>query len=366
MSHSTDCLRSSPTHLSAAASTVVAPPVGNGPSSVFSTTGAGGNSNITNINVWGDFLACLPFEQLEEGKPIAVVIQTMTDSTAEGPATCARPVADEHLLQVFSIDTFVRPEKEDVYPFAFGDVSQIWKRQMEYNGRMDLLALVNCWVTLDHDNIMPFLGVAYGFGLIASLVMPLCPEGNINDYVKSHPYVDRLSLLSQVANGVDYLHSKGIVHGKIYGSNILITPDSCPLITDTGLSDVIRSQKGIFPWALPSESLRWQAPEVFMRDLHVGGACTASSDIWSLAMTILEVMSGQMPYYPQKRIQLVAHDIIDGILPRRPDDSTISESLWRVLNTLWVRSPFGRPNAAFVQWQLDALRTESLHFLSML
>ena len=144
----------------------------------------------------------------------------------------------------------------------------------------------------------------------------------------------------------------------------MVSPNGRPLITDTGLSQVIRAQEGIFPWSLPSESLRWQAPETFAPEL--GDAYTASSDVWSLAMTILEVISGRVPYCLQSRIHLVAFDIIDGILPQRPDNNTVSDSLWRILNMLWVRNPLGRPCAAFVQRQLDALRTDNVNFLYML
>lgn len=143
--------------------------------------------------------------------------------------------------------------------------------------------------------------------------------------------------------------------------NIVVSPNGRPLITDTGLSQVIRAQEGIFPWSLPSESLRWQAPETFAPEL--GDAYTASSDVWSLAMTILEVMSGRMPYYPRRQIHATAFAIMDGVLPQRPDNDSVSDNLWDVLHSLWARSPSDRPCAAFVHWQLEALRTDNLHHL---
>ncbi|KAF7976886.1 hypothetical protein HWV62_5429 [Athelia sp. TMB] len=231
-------------------------------------------------------------------------------------------------VPVLSADKFVSPKEEDEYYFAYGDVSQIWKRQVKSTGllvaiksfrmtatagvddingkfELDLLALVGQWQNLEHHNIMPCLGVTYDFGLVASVVMPMCPEGNINDYIRDHPHASKLGL-----------------------KNIVVAPNGRPLITDTGLSQVIRAQEGIFPWALPSESLRWQAPETFAPEL--GDAYTASSDVWSLAMTILEVMSGRMPYYPRRQIHATAFAIMDGILPLRPDNDTVSDNLWDI------------------------------------
>ncbi|KAF7974158.1 hypothetical protein HWV62_13273 [Athelia sp. TMB] len=295
------------------------------------------------------------------------------------------PASVEHDgLRVISNNAFVDKKEEDEYYIAYGDVSQIWKRQMKSTGQMvaikgfrmtapvgndetnqkfqsALLRLVNEWQTLEHVNIMPCLGITYGFGLIASVVMPLCPEGNINDYIRDHPHANRLDLLSQVASGVAYLHSRGVVHGKICGKNILVAPNGRPLITDAGLAQAIRSQEGIFPWAVPSESLRWQAPETFGPDLD--DAYTASSDVWSLAMTVLEVMSGRVPYYPRRQIHATAFAIMDGVLPKRPDNDTVSDGLWDVLRTSWAKNPSDRPCAAFVQQQLDALRADHLHHL---
>ncbi|KZP20578.1 kinase-like protein, partial [Athelia psychrophila] len=138
------------------------------------------------------------------------------------------------------------------------------------------------WQKLDHQNIMPCLGVTLDFGLVASLVMPMCPDGSISQYVKENPNANKLDLLSQVAGGIAYLHSRAIVHGKICGRNIVIAPNGRPLITDTGLSQIIQAQEGIFPWG--ASEVRWMAPELFASELD--DACTTSSDVWSLAMTI--------------------------------------------------------------------------------
>ena len=62
---------------------------------------------------------------------------------------------------------------------------------------------------------MPCLGIAYDFGLIASVVMPLCPDGNINDYVRDHPHANRLDLVR--------LHPKLIYCALANLSHIVIT-----------------------------------------------------------------------------------------------------------------------------------------------
>lgn len=121
--------------------------------------------------------------------------------------------------------------------------------------------------------------------------------------------------------------------------------------------------------------MRWTAPELFVKfdielddatsDPDSATACTASSDVWALAMTILEVMSGRMPYHPQRILYLVGFAIMDGALPKRPDNGTISDDLWIALNAIWKQSPENRPCASSVQWQLDALQDDESHHLNL-
>ena len=92
------------------------------------------------------------------------------------------------------------------------------------------------WKRLSHENVLPFYGVdTINFQL--ALVYDWADSGNINQYLNSHPKTSRtrLVLLSsshpprlftypklyskvhEVAQGLRYLHSFGIVHGDLKG-----------------------------------------------------------------------------------------------------------------------------------------------------
>ncbi|KAF7967349.1 hypothetical protein HWV62_34651 [Athelia sp. TMB] len=55
---------------------------------------------------------------------------------AESFTTVAPASVGHNQLKVMSHDTFIQAKGEDEYYFAYGDVSQIWKRQMKSTGRM--------------------------------------------------------------------------------------------------------------------------------------------------------------------------------------------------------------------------------------
>lgn len=86
-----------------------------------------------------------------------------------------------------------------------------------------------------------------------------------------------------IAEGLNYLHSHGIVHADLKCSNVLVSGTAANPITllcDFGLSQVI----GVPGFATMSDgSYPWMAPECIRED----GGPTYASDIWSLGMTIL-------------------------------------------------------------------------------
>ncbi|KAI9459983.1 hypothetical protein HD554DRAFT_2135118 [Boletus coccyginus] len=66
------------------------------------------------------------------------------------------------------------------------------------------------WRRLSHRNIVPFLGIAYGFGKqgSASLVSMWMPHGTLHTFLQAHEgrlaVAYRLQLLLDIANGLHY------------------------------------------------------------------------------------------------------------------------------------------------------------------
>ncbi|KAJ7662980.1 kinase-like domain-containing protein [Mycena rosella] len=71
------------------------------------------------------------------------------------------------------------------------------------------------WRQLDHPNILPFLGISLDLGLSPALISPYCAAGPIMKYLHNNDQTKRLQMVIGVANGLNYLHSEGIVHGNL-------------------------------------------------------------------------------------------------------------------------------------------------------
>jgi serine/threonine protein kinase len=92
--------------------------------------------------------------------------------------------------------------------------------------------------------------------------------------------------LNEVAQGIEYLHSQGVVHGDLRGSNILIDGGHHPRLADFGLGSLSDATVGS-QTAKGHGSLRYMAPELlrpsplFQR--------TPPTDVYSFACVCIEV-----------------------------------------------------------------------------
>ncbi|KIJ27044.1 hypothetical protein M422DRAFT_128068, partial [Sphaerobolus stellatus SS14] len=197
------------------------------------------------------------------------------------------------------------------------------------------------WASLSHPNILPFLGYSGVFSQTAlcevpALISPWMKNGILPQYMEGNQdQIDKIFMLLQIANGVEYLHQNNVVHGDIRAGNILVSEDGTPCITDFGLSRLLKeSELGLTTSSNAAGSLRWMAPELLQ-----GGLTKVSkeSDVWAFGMTILEVMSGEHPFSEVKVDAAVFGQLIKGTLPSKP--SELTEPVWKICHDCWMLDP---------------------------
>jgi len=146
------------------------------------------------------------------------------------------------------------------------------------------------WLSLKHPNVLPFYGISNDFGYLPALIVEYCGNGNIIEFLKDKElkpdYV--LHLIRDIAHGLEYLHSKDIVHGDLRGSNILISNDGVPYLADFGLVFIIDHNE--FTTSKIAGPARWTAPESLdPPENEDASPYTKESDIYAFAMTAVEV-----------------------------------------------------------------------------
>src|SRR5580698_4012527 len=89
-------------------------------------------------------------------------------------------------------------------------------------------------------------------------------------------------MLCPVLDALEYLHGKGFVHGDLKPANILATGDHLKLSSDA-ISRIGESQ------SVPRRAGPYDPPEAS------SGMLTPAADVWSLGMTLVEVLTQHLP-----------------------------------------------------------------------
>ncbi|KAF8715206.1 kinase-like protein, partial [Rhizoctonia solani] len=213
------------------------------------------------------------------------------------------------------------------------------------------------WSKCKHPNVLDLYGLMLFRDQIA-MVSPWLENGHMRSYLYNNPGADRHALCIQIADGVDYLHKKSIVHGDLKPDNILISDDDIPKLTDFGNAALAEytlqftqstNTKGI--------SIRWTAPEVCGGDSKP----TTASDIFSLGM---EAIAREMPYIGLGDVAIL-NKIITGKHPIRsekylPSGAGLAERLWAMLTSCWALDPKDRPTAQEVRKNMTEIPSFSL------
>jgi serine/threonine protein kinase len=146
--------------------------------------------------------------------------------------------------------------------------------------------------------------------------------------------------VQQLLAGLQYLHENGVLHRDIKGANVLMDHGIVKL-SDFGLSKIIdsESKKSFSTKGTPA----WMAPEIITQQHY-----SCASDIWALGCTILEMVTGKIPWSEVGKkdpIHLMVHIATTNTVPQIPF-ARISPALGDLLTKCLERDPTKRPSAA--------------------
>ena len=158
---------------------------------------------------------------------------------------------------------------------------------------------------LSHPNIVRYLGCSSSKNHL-NIFLEYMSGGSIRGMLDQFgPFELTLikSYTSQILSGLSVLHSQQIIHRDIKGSNILVNPDGCLKLADFGVAKLLS-----FETQLPSSlhgTVHWMAPEVINQHRY-----DYKADIYSLGITILEMINGEPPNYTKEAlaVMLMAKD----------------------------------------------------------
>lgn len=173
------------------------------------------------------------------------------------------------------------------------------------------------------------------------IVMPYCPTTSVQHIGCCNEQM-AWNFVSDVANGLAYLHDRDIVHHDIKPDNILIGANGHYVISDFGISTQLRnnlhhnSGRDDINSSKVSGSIAYMGPEMFLEEPFSAKA----TDIWAFGASLYEMISGTLPFYGQGGVLQNS----GAQLPEVPFDF-VSSNLVNLIHDCLAKEPWDRPTA---------------------
>ncbi len=188
---------------------------------------------------------------------------------------------------------------------------------------------------LNHPHIVPVYDFGFSEESFPYFSMEYVEAQDWNSLLRPLDYSEFRLLIFRICGTLDFLHSKGIIHGDLKPSNILLfaSPDGqlIPIFTDFGFAELGKPEESAW-W---KGTISYLAPEIIR-----GEKCTHQADLYSLGVVIYESIFGKRPFQEEELAQLArSHLEKEVIIPQEPP---IPEDLRNVVLKLLEKDPMDR------------------------
>ncbi|KAL3517776.1 hypothetical protein ACH5RR_020365 [Cinchona calisaya] len=206
---------------------------------------------------------------------------------------------------------------------------------------------------LHHPNIVAFYGVVPdGEGGTLATVTEYLSSGSLkNSLIKKDRSLDcprRLMIALDAAIGMEYLHSKNIVHFDMKCENLLVNlwDPQRPIckVGDFGLSRIKHNTllsggvRGTLPWMAP-ELLNGNTDQV-----------SEKVDVFSFGIAMWEILTGEEPYADMHCGAIIGGIVKDNLRPPVPEEC---DPYWRkLMEECWLSDPEARPSFSEITCRL--------------
>ncbi|HKW78137.1 MAG TPA: serine/threonine-protein kinase [Candidatus Limnocylindria bacterium] len=191
--------------------------------------------------------------------------------------------------------------------------------------------------SLSHPSIVSVYDVGEVDGL-PFIVMEHIPGGSLKQMLERHgplAPVDAVTYTVEVANGLQFAHSKGIVHADLKPSNILFDNNGHAKIADFGIART------------PQEDA--DTPQLFATAMYVaperveGKQATPVSDVYGLGLLLYEMLVGKPPFVSSNAAVLLRDHVVRMPVP----PSHLRQSLVKELDTVVLRALAKEPRLRY-------------------
>jgi serine/threonine protein kinase len=251
---------------------------------------------MANVSAWS-------VDQLFARFPTVFSLVTMSDSSSAEHPAFSPPTVEELAAML--------PHYEIHFLIASGGMGAVYKGCQKDLDRLVAIKILppeagndteslnrfrseaRAMAKLNHPNIVSI----YDFGAVQGqcyFVMEFVEGRNVHELITENMLPSELSLnlLGQVCDALGYAHSKGIIHGDIKPSNIVVDGDGTVKLLDFGLARLMEQEQSDMEaeW-VPMGTPEYAAPELYER----GTVADPRTDIYALGVVFYEMLMRTVP-----------------------------------------------------------------------
>uniref|UniRef100_A0A1I8EW43 Mitogen-activated protein kinase kinase kinase n=1 Tax=Wuchereria bancrofti TaxID=6293 RepID=A0A1I8EW43_WUCBA len=208
---------------------------------------------------------------------------------------------------------------------------------------------------LNHENLIKFIGVCTQSPCFC-IIMEYCGQGQLYEVIRSGQHIVKDTFgewTRQIADGMNYLHQKRIIHRDLKSPNILVDDSDILKICDFGTSHQWDKEKSMVMSFCGTAA--WMAPEIIKKE-PCSEKYAKQVDIWSFGVVLWELLTQEIPY---KDVDSMA--IIWGVGSNNlslPIPDTAPEGLKLLLKQCWSIKPQNRPSFSQILKHIAVFKSE--------
>jgi serine/threonine protein phosphatase PrpC len=208
-------------------------------------------------------------------------------------------------------------------------------------------------LSLDHPTILKIIAVDPAQKSRPYLVMEYLEGQTLEQLlqnVKPLPEGDALRIMSQICDGVAYLHQHGVVHRDLKPTNVMLCNDASLRIMDFGIAKAAAARRLTFGSFSPTMG----TPDYMAPEQVKGQRGDERTDIYSLGAILYEMVTGRLPFEgPNAYAVMNARLVGDPVAPRKVDPK-IRPPVEEIILHAMARDPAERyTTAASMKSELD-------------
>lgn len=196
--------------------------------------------------------------------------------------------------------------------------------------------------SLSHSNIVNIYDVGND-GKVYYIVMEYLDGMTLKEYIRSHGKLsneETMRIAAAMASALECAHNNHIIHRDIKPQNIMMTKDGRATVTDFGIARIATGAT-IPATDMASGSVHYIPPEQAKN-----GYSNEQSDIYSLGITMYEMITGKVPFESDSAVSVALKQIHDDLPVISNHNAEVDKNLEQIIRKATMKKPEQRYRSA--------------------